>query len=331
MESKYISLNKIEINYILDGIILNYCQTHKHSIDIKKLVDAYNIITENINPRKVFVDTIIDKIKNINVVDIDEDDYQIDDNDGLISIRSALLGLIMGTRYYGLCTYEYSSKLFDVFDIFNSYLKFIFKDNLDILNKCIEYKFNSHSKCLHITNVIPILKQIINIKYQFNYSPLNYKKNLYLTDFYEKDFMRYIEIHNSILKPNISIEYYLKETYDKLLGQQQNVNKNKDFKDEKDDEKDDEFDIRILSNSKGKYVLEPHEDYPESETEDKAKTEEKAKKTKKASKGVFIEPRFCIDDPDVDPDDDFNKDKMYKTPKPIIFYPFGDKKNIKTK
>ena len=220
----------------------------------------------------------------------------------------------------------------------------IIQKNDDDINKCIEYKFNSNSKCLHITNVIPILKQIINIKYQFNYSPLNYKNNLYLTDFYEKDFMRYLEIYNSLFKP-ISIEYYLRENINKLLGQIKPVNKNNDFRDEKDDEKNDDFDIRVLLNSKGKYKLSPHEDYPESEPEEKPEKSEKSekpKKSEKSKKGIFKEPRIHIEE-DIDSDAEYDiimdkmndkKDKTTKKPKkcePIIFYPFGDVKNINTK
>ena len=60
------------------------------------------------------------------------------------------LGILIGSRYSGLCCYDWD---YCIFDVFNTYLNIIFKHNKEILYNCIEYCNCGNGKCMHNVNI----------------------------------------------------------------------------------------------------------------------------------------------------------------------------------
>lgn len=103
-----------------------------------------------------------------------EDDYT-----NLQKIDSYALGLIIGSRYVGVCGCSEDNKRYKQFE---SYIGSEY-DGLEFAN-C------GNGFCIHIINVVPILKELITFDYNFKYGYYYNcdEKNIKLSDFKQDDF-----------------------------------------------------------------------------------------------------------------------------------------------
>ena len=210
--SKRLSCKVIE-NYI-DFSIYNYYRNNFHLICLDSLIKGIEDMIELIKSKDTYIIQYFNKLKTLkldkNKDKIDQYFYEAFNWEGILQRKSYLLGLLIGSRYIGVCSCDLKYCMMDILDM---HLKWLFKENKDILFDCIEYSNCGNGRCLHIINVIPILKKIITFDDNFKYGS-EYDDNEYCTvDNFddEEEYELYLE-ENSVF-----ITDFNQDTYNKML------------------------------------------------------------------------------------------------------------------
>ena len=215
-ENKLDFHKKFKLDYdlvkkLIDYIIYDYCKNNINLINIDELIDG---IKCSVHERYYGCGDIIPYFKRLYKYDnkhINKDDFFVKNN-------SYTLGLIIGSRYIGLCGCCWDNKYFD-----------LFCENVGTINGSAEYTEDcncGNGQCLHILNVAPLLKKFIDFDYNFKYG--YYNDDVYSTDFHGDEY-------DKMLKDN-EIDEYEEDSDDYIYSSDD---------DEDDDEEDEEDEEEI--------------------------------------------------------------------------------------
>ena len=179
------------INYI-DYIIFEFCRNNPNLINVDSLIIGIkNIYPDNIDKTLIkYFEKLKETKPDINN-NIDDYSYIFQSTTGLPLKISYILGLLIGSRYRGVCSCDWA---YCEVDILETYLStFIDKEELF---KLVEPCNCGNGRCLHILNIVPILKKIIKFDYNFSfgyYYGYEGEKLVYMSEINQ-------DIYNNMLK-----------------------------------------------------------------------------------------------------------------------------------
>ena len=226
-------LSSVSIKNYIDYIIFEFCRNNPRLINVDSLIIGIkNIYPDNINKTLIkYFKKLTETIPDINNI-TDNYSYIFQSTTGLPLKISYILGLLIGSRYIGVCGCDWT---YCEVDILETYLStFIDKEELfEFVEPCN----CGNGRCLHILNIVPILKKIIKFDDNFSYGyyyGCEGEKSVYMSEINQ-------DIYNKMLK---HLEEFKKEI------SENGINNNR--KDETDNDKKDETDYKI---EKMEYIM----------------------------------------------------------------------------
>jgi len=166
----------MSIKELLNFIIYDYCKKNLKLINIDMLIKGIKCSAHERSAKGFKIIPYFKRLYKYDYINFNKEDTIIKNN-------SYTLGLIIGSEYTGLCGCDWDNKYFNSF--YKNVKKIVGSDyNLEDCN-C------ANGQCLHILNVVPLLKKIIKFNYNFKYG--YYSKKVYSTDFHEDEYNRMLK------------------------------------------------------------------------------------------------------------------------------------------